>query len=58
MPPEITIANSAKLVSAWDPTVELQVGKVDNGLVDEDDTVVNTVSVLTPYIDDIRERRD
>ena len=35
--PEITIANS-DACEMWDPTVEIQVGKVDNGIVDENES--------------------
>ena len=35
--PELRIANSA-VCTAWDPTVEIQVGKVDNDVIQADDT--------------------
>ena len=34
-PPEISIANSS-VCNAWDPTVEIQVGKIDNDVIFED----------------------
>ena len=47
--PELSIANSA-LCTAWDPSVEIQVGKVDNDVIQADDitdTTPDTGSVAT-----------
>ena len=35
--PELSIENSA-MCTAWDPTVEIQVGEIDNDVVDRADT--------------------
>ena len=45
-PPELSIANS-KMCTEWDPSVEIQVGKVDNDVIDPDSGEEDTDGVNT-----------